>query len=203
MPVMGDGGPAGHDFGVAPHQILRMLLFVQLHIVRVTIQMVEILQQGKIQGVFQTLVGDVLGQICRQIHRKLLITDGVGQDALLPGLQVAHGLLLLLFAATQQGQHPAQIVIHAVPEKLMGKPHVFKFRAVHQNDPGAGIGIGLPEIVGLGPEMLPIVIEFRTLCRQIFKWIHKKPRSFRHIVPEKARLYAQNSFYCNSALAAK
>ena len=108
----------------------------------------------------------------RQIHRQLLVADGLLQRRLVRRLQVRQQLLLLLFAAADQRQFAAKLVVAAASGKLMGKPDVFKFRAVHQDDPRPGVRIHRPLVVGCRPELLPIHKQLGVFLRVHFKRIH-------------------------------
>ena len=89
--------------------------------------MVKILQQREIEGALDVRVAHHLRKAGGQVHRQLLVADGVFQNRLVGGLEHADELLLLLFAPTQQRQFPAQFIVGAMAGKLVQKPVGFKF----------------------------------------------------------------------------
>ena len=64
--------------------------------------------------------------------------------------------LLLLFSAAQKGDIPAQVVVRAVPGELMREGDLLKFRAVHEDDAGSGVGIDGALVVGDGIDFFPV-----------------------------------------------
>ena len=171
--MVGDGGTAGHDLGVAAHQVLRLLAGLHVQIVRIAVEVVEVLQQRKVQRILQPRVAHALGEVGRQIHRQLLVADGVLQHRLVQRLQVAQELLLLLLAAADQRKLAANLVVHRVPGELVGEPHVFKFRAVHQDQPRAGVGIHAELVVGLRAHRRPVQDQLGLSAGPHLKRIHK------------------------------
>ncbi len=85
--VLRNGGPARHDFRVIPHQLFRVDAAVHFQQIRVPVQVIKILQQGEIQRGFHVGTSDPLGQNGRQVHRQLLIADGVLQHRFIQRLQ--------------------------------------------------------------------------------------------------------------------
>ena len=77
---------------------------------------------------------------------------------------------MLLFAAAEYGQLTAQVIVTDTAGKLMGKPHVFKFSAVHQNYPGAGVGVRFLLAIRLWPEYLPVQKQMGVFVRSGHKW---------------------------------
>ena len=170
--MVGDGGPAGHDLGVAAHKGLGMRPVVELHQVGVAVKVVEVLQQGEVQRLLHIGIVLALGQHGRQVHGQLLVAQGVLQDRLVRGLQRRHQLLLLLLQAAQQGNLAAQLVVGGVPGELVAVPDRLEFRAVHQDHPRAGVGIHRPAVVGQRRQLTPVHDQVLQLAGLQVKWIH-------------------------------
>ncbi len=149
--VLGYGGPAGHNLGVAAHQKLGPLAaLVHLQQVGVAVQMVKILQQGEIQGGFYQAVRFGLRHARRQVHRQLLIADGGFQRRFVHWLQGLDTLLLLLLGSADQSQLPPQRFVWAISEKLVGEKRRFHLGAVHQNHSTPRVGVYLIFVVRIG-----------------------------------------------------
>ena len=170
--VVRDGGTSGHDFRVMPHQILCMHAGFHIQEICITIQVIKILQQGEVQRAFDVCVRFPLGEPGGQIHRQLFVADGMLQNGFIRGFEQADEFLLLLFLTPDNGQFPANVVVVAMAGKLMQEPVGFKFRAVHQNDAGARIGIHRVLVVWLGIHAVPIQEQAFQTDGLGFKWIH-------------------------------
>ena len=171
--VVGDGRPPRHDLGVAAHQILRLFAAGGVQIIGVAVQVVEVLQQGKVQRALDVQTVHPLGQMGGQVHRQLLVADGVFQRRLIRRLEVGQQLLLLLFAAAEQRQLAAQLVVRAAAGELMPKPDVFKLGAGHQDHPRAGIRVHRVLIVGFDPQFFPVYKQLGAFFRLDSKRIHR------------------------------
>ena len=154
--VMGDGRPSRHDLGVAAHQVLGFFAGGGVQIVGVPVEVVKVLQQGKVERALDVGAAHPLRQMGGQVDRQLLVADGVFQGGLVGGFQVGQQFLLLLFAAAQQSQLTAQLVVPHAARELMAEPDVLELGAVHQDDAGACVRVGLPLVVGPGPELFPV-----------------------------------------------
>ena len=81
-----DGRPAGHNLRIAAHQRFRMRAGGEIQIIRIAIQVIEILQQREIQRALDVRIGHALGEVRGQVHGQLLIADRVLQRGFVRGL---------------------------------------------------------------------------------------------------------------------
>ena len=170
--VVGDGGPGGHDLGVPAHQLLGMDAPVHLQQVGVAVQVVKVLQKGKVQRLLDLPVRLALGHAGGQVHGQLLVADGVLQQCLVQRFQRGDVLLLLLFLPAQQGQLPPQIVVLAVAVELVAEPNRLELGAVHQDAAHAGVGVGLPLVIGAGGHGFPVHKALVQRAGSLVKGIH-------------------------------
>ena len=99
MTVLRDGGAAGHDLGIIAHEAGGIAALFQLHEIGIAVEMIEVLEEREVELLFHIAVLLVHGEIGGEVDGKLLIADGVLQNALVGGLQPRDALLLQLFPA--------------------------------------------------------------------------------------------------------
>ena len=108
-----------------------MFAGVHLHQIRIAVEMIKVFQKREVQGGFGMRRLHALGQHGGQIHRQLLVADGVLKHGFVNGLEIGQLFLLLLLRAPQHGQLPAQGLILNMPGHLMGEFNRLEFRAIH------------------------------------------------------------------------
>ena len=80
------GRSTGHNFGVSADQPLRVYSLCTFQKICVSIQMIEVFKQSKVQRGFYVTVGLSLCKFGSQIHRQLLVRYGVFQYRLVARL---------------------------------------------------------------------------------------------------------------------
>ena len=172
MAVVGDGRPPGHNFGVAAHQALCLNALLHFQQIRISVEVVKVLQQRKVQRLDHIGVRFPLSQDRGQVHRQLFVGDGGLQLGLVGRLQVGKLMLLLLLLPPGHRQFPAQIVVRTVAVELMTEPYRLVLGPGHQYDANFGIGIGLVLAVSFGVQAFPALELPRFPGRLFFKRIH-------------------------------
>ena len=155
--MLGNGWTARHKFGVATNKFFRNNALVHFQKVGISVQVVEVLQKGKVHCHFNVLVTFPLGKDGSQVNGKLLVADGVLQNAFANGLQTGNALLLLLFVTACYGNFPADVVVVAMAVELMSKPNCLELGTGSQNDAHARVGVYVKLVVGFQRKLLPTV----------------------------------------------
>ena len=170
--VLGNGGTARCDLGVSAHQSLGVYAIVHFEQVGKAVQVIEVFQQSKVEGVDIVLVGLALRQNGRKIHRQLLVAYCGLENGFVGGFQRGQTFLLLLLLLAHDGNGAANVVIGGMPCELVQKPVGLEFGAVHQNLTYLGVGRRLVFVVGLGRQTLPVHKVFVDGFAFGFQWIH-------------------------------
>ena len=87
-------------------------------------------------------------------------------------VQLPPETVLLLFLPAQQGQLPPQIVVLAVAVELVAEPNRLELGAVHQDAAHAGVGVGLPLVIGAGGHGFPVHKALVQRAGSLVKGIH-------------------------------
>ena len=66
-------GSAGHDFRIAANEVFRLYAAAEIQQVGIAVEVVKILQQGKIKGIFYVDVRLSLCEYRRKVHCKLFV----------------------------------------------------------------------------------------------------------------------------------
>ena len=74
-----------HDLGIIPDEPRRIAALFQFHQIRITVQVIEIFEQSKIELLFDVRIFFGQRKICSQIDGKLFVTDGVFQNGFVCG----------------------------------------------------------------------------------------------------------------------
>ena len=156
---MGDGRTARRELDGVARELVGRNVLVDLQQVGVAVQMVEVLQQGEVHAGLRILVGLVHGQPCRQVDGQLLVADGQLERRLVAGGQPVDVLLLHLFHAAAESDLAAQVVVLAMAMEVVAEQGRLHLDAVHEDDAGLGVGIGLQLVVRLRLDALPILHE--------------------------------------------
>ena len=75
--VMGNSWSAGHNLGVFSNEKFCPYTLLSFKQVRISVKVVEIFQQRKVQRLFNVAVPLFFGEFCRQVNSKLLIGNSV------------------------------------------------------------------------------------------------------------------------------
>ena len=133
--------------GVAAHEALSLYSLFHLEQIGITIQVVKVLQQRKVQRLYDVRIRFALRQYGSEIHSQLLVCYRRLELGLIYGLEIGELVLLLLFNAPADGYLAPQIVVGAVAVELVAKPHSFIFSACHEYYAHLGVGVGIIFVV--------------------------------------------------------
>ena len=187
-----NGRPARHDLGIFPDEFFGVDALFKVQQVCIAVQVVEVLQKGKIKLVFDIFILFPLRENGGEVDRELLVTDGMFEDALVAGLQVGDALLLLLFAAADERHIPAHLVVGAVPRKARRVPDRLKFRTVHEDGAHARIRVDRLLIVGLYVDALPVFVGLADVFCAFLKRVHGISSFFWKYYAQKEISYSLN-----------
>ena len=144
------------DLGEIAANLLGLLAFEQLVKVRVAIEMVEILEQGKVVHLLEVRIGLVTRKPCGEVHRNLLVAESHLDRALIPWNEPVDRFLLLGLDAAQEGKLLLYVGIERIPRHLVREHDGFDLDAVHEDAARAAVGMHLFLAIGLHVELSPV-----------------------------------------------
>ena len=139
--VLGHRRAARRDLGQVLGDLVGAAPVQQVVEVAVAVQVVEVLEQGEVEGLVHHRVGLVSGEPGRQVDRHLLVADRGLEGALVAGVEPVDGLLLLGVDPAVGGEGPLQLEVVGVSGELVGEQDRLDLDPVHEDHPRAGVGV--------------------------------------------------------------
>ena len=79
--VMGNSWSAGHNLGVFSNEIFRANTLLHFKKIGITVKVIKIFEQSKIQCFFDVTITFALCKFCSQVNGKLFVSDSMLQRA--------------------------------------------------------------------------------------------------------------------------
>ncbi len=165
MTVFCDRRSAGHYLRIAADELFAEHALFHFEQIAVAVEVVEVLEQRKVERLFDVSVTLAPRHQCRKIYGKLLVCDSRLENGLVYRLEIAYTLLLLLVASSYESYLSAQLVVRAMAGKVVIEAALLELRAVHENYSHFRIRVYGVLVVGFGVELFPIIEPIAFLDR--------------------------------------
>ena len=167
--VMSNRGARGHNLGEFADEIFSVHAVLHIQKIGVSVKMIEVFQKRKIQRGFHSLVGLAHRKHCRKFNRKLLVGYGGFEHGFVFWFETRAEFLLYLLASSHKREFPSQIVVCAMTEKLVRKPHGLVFRPVCENTTQFRKRAHFVLRVAFGIDVFPVEKQFFDVFGFLFK----------------------------------
>ena len=157
MAVMRDGRSCGSNLGVSVYKPVCVNAVLHIQQIRISVQMVEVLEQRKIKRGFYVHIRLALSKYSGKLNCKLLVADSGFKHRFILRLEAGNSFLLLLFVLSYKLELSAQVVILAVTEELMREPNRLVLRSVHKDYARFCKRVGVVFGIALGINAFPVI----------------------------------------------
>ena len=160
-----------HNLRKVSDEVLRMRAVFHIQQIGVSVQVVKVLQQRKIECVFDVLIGFAHCKHRGKFHGKLLVAYRRFKHGFVLWLEARAYFLLRLLVFSYESKLSAQIVVGAMTEKLMREPHRFVFRPVCEYATQLGKRMHVVLGITLRIHIFPVYKQFVDIFGFLFKRI--------------------------------